>query len=365
MKRLRLPGLAAALLGLMGLAGLVGLAGLAGCDRGGREVPGMASSASAAAAEASAPSASAAAAAASGPVLPPTPALAFTDAERSAGATLAANGGNGVAACDSCHGAQGEGNAAAGFPRLAGQGGAYLLTQLQSYADGSRAHPVMGPIATAMSPAQRRASAAHYAAHYAALGAQAVAAAGSAAATPAANRADADPGRRLAEVGDDARLLQACANCHGRDGGGLGDSIPSLAGQHAGYLRSALAAWRDGSRHNDETGQMPAIARALTDGDVRVLSAWYAAMPPVAAGAVPASGGQGVAYASALPAVVSGPRAASGASAAAGAGQQGVGSEQGAPLTGGGVGAGGGGATGAPAATGASPGAAQGATAPR
>src|SRR5205823_4347642 len=60
-----------------------------------------------------------------------------------AGRQIAAQGAPGAAACSSCHGANGEGSPAAGFPRLAGQGRIYIEHQLNSYADGTRAHPVM------------------------------------------------------------------------------------------------------------------------------------------------------------------------------------------------------------------------------
>ena len=48
------------------------------------------------------------------------------------------------ATCQACHGAQGEGNPAGGFPRLAGQTADYLAAQLRNFADGRRASAVMG-----------------------------------------------------------------------------------------------------------------------------------------------------------------------------------------------------------------------------
>jgi len=52
---------------------------------------------------------------------------------------IAASGGSGVLAFVVCHGAPGEGIAAAGFP--------YLALQLQYFAQGMRQRPVMAPIA--------------------------------------------------------------------------------------------------------------------------------------------------------------------------------------------------------------------------
>ncbi len=43
-----------------------------------------------------------------------------------------------VPACSGCHGPQGEGNALAGFPALAGQNAEYVLTQLQAFREGQR-----------------------------------------------------------------------------------------------------------------------------------------------------------------------------------------------------------------------------------
>ena len=50
-----------------------------------------------------------------------------------------------------------------GFPPLAGQPRAWLARQLDAYAEGLRKHPVMGPIAKAMTQRQREATAAWYA----------------------------------------------------------------------------------------------------------------------------------------------------------------------------------------------------------
>lgn len=45
----------------------------------------------------------------------------------------------GVAACTACHGPTGLGNAAAGFPRIAGQHAAYIEEELKAFRDGTRA----------------------------------------------------------------------------------------------------------------------------------------------------------------------------------------------------------------------------------
>lgn len=188
-----------------------------------------------------------------------------------AGAQLAARGApNGVAACTTCHGAQGEGDAASGYPRIAGQSQAYLGTQLGAYANGARVNPVMQPIARTMSAEQIR----DVSAWYSSLGAGPAAAAG---AKP--TDASAVRGRLLSEVGDASLGVQACANCHGPGGAGKQPDYPYLAGQHANYLNAAMAAWKSGARKTDSSGQMPHIARALPDADVAALSSYFAAQP--------------------------------------------------------------------------------------
>ena len=60
-----------------------------------------------------------------------------------------------VPACSSCHGPEGHGIVAAGFPALAGQHAAYSLKQLKDFAAGSRdndANRMMRDIASRLSP---------------------------------------------------------------------------------------------------------------------------------------------------------------------------------------------------------------------
>ena len=123
----------------------------------------------------------------------------------------------------------------------------------------------MTPIAGALS-AQQRAQVAGY---FAGLLAAAPKAAGSAASAPV-----------LVVRGDDKRSIQACVNCHGPQGIGDAAANPYLAGQNETYLANTLAEWKSGARHNDASGQMPAIAKQLTDAEVQALAAYYASLSP-------------------------------------------------------------------------------------
>lgn len=173
-----------------------------------------------------------------------------------------------VATCVACHGQKGEGNAASNFPRLASQPQAYLVKQLQSYADGSRQNPVMAPIAKGLSAQQMQT----VSAYYAALEAPATKAA------PPSGQAS-KRAAQLANVGDEKISVQGCVNCHGPGGSGEPPLYPYLSGQHAGYLRAALGEWKSGARKTDPSMQMNMIANHLSDDDIAALSAYYAAQP--------------------------------------------------------------------------------------
>ncbi|ANN78952.1 c-type cytochrome [Bordetella flabilis] len=281
------------------------------------------------------------------------PALAQTGAAGSAGAVpdLAAgeriattgNPAKGVIACVTCHGARGEGNAASGFPRLAAQSAWYMSEQLDSYADGRRKNPIMEPIAKGLSDSEHQAVSAYYAglkspassaspvspAAPASGGAAPPGAAGAKPAPQAANR-----GQTLYVSGDESLRVQGCVNCHGPGGAGEPPAYPYLAGQHASYLAAALREFKSGARTNDASGQMPYIARQLSDSDIDAVSAYLAQLPlpqrdDAAAAAIRQRAREGADTPSARQ---SGPSAPTG-----------TGTEQGAPLTGGSQGPGGGG----------------------
>ena len=256
----------------------------------------------------------------------PVPALSQAPDAGGPGAQIANRGANGVAACASCHGAKGEGNAGANFPRLAGQPHAYLARQLTSYANGSRRNAVMEPIAKGLSAQQIG----EVAAYYAGLDAPTPKPAKPAQPVPAQAQKRAG---QLAVAGDEKIAVQACANCHGPDGVGEPPVYPYLAGQHRGYLVATLTEWKSGARDTDPSKQMSMIGRRLSDDDIAALAAYYAAQQPPPP--EPRRAGQPVAGTTARPAA----SPSSGTSTPA----TGSGVEQGAPTSGGGQGPGGGG----------------------
>jgi len=203
-------------------------------------------------------------------------ACSTTPAQPVDAARLAANGANGAAACASCHGARGEGNPAAGFPHLAGLGSGYLREQLQALADGARPNPVMGPVAAALSPAQRDALADYYAGLPPPFDPDRLAATRDIAA------ASADTGAWLATRGAWDKNVPACNQCHGPGGIGVGSAFPALAGQSANYIAAQLRAWRQGRRPPGPLALMPAVATRLSEQEIDAVAAYYASLPQAA-----------------------------------------------------------------------------------
>ncbi len=177
--------------------------------------------------------------------------------------------GHGAPPCATCHGADGGGMAAAGFPRLAGLNAAYLERQLDSFADGSRENAVMKPIATALDEGERKALAEYYSKL------PIPAAAAKSEATPT----DAALGKALATRGRWSQQVPGCVACHGPHGVGVGTHFPALAGQSATYIANQLKAWQQGTRHNDPLDLMKHVSSALDEKDIQAVSAWFAAQP--------------------------------------------------------------------------------------
>ena len=185
------------------------------------------------------------------------------------GALIAQQGnGHGVAPCMACHAADGGGQAAAGFPRLAGLPQTYLRKQLEDFASGSRGNATMRPIATSLSNAERDAVAAYYSKLPMVPNA-------TPAAAPSAEVAQL--AQTLAIRGRWSNGLPACEQCHGPNGIGVGDHFPPLAGQSAIYLSNELHAWQQRSRHNDPLQLMQTVTSKLSDADIAAISACYAA----------------------------------------------------------------------------------------
>ncbi|MDI9329800.1 MAG: c-type cytochrome [Alphaproteobacteria bacterium] len=77
----------------------------------------------------------------------------------------------------------------------------------------------------------------------------------------------------------EAKYTAMCAACHGADGNSSAPENPKLAGQYSEYLNKQLTEFKSGKRAN---AIMSGMAAALSDEDMKNVSAWLAAQKPKA-----------------------------------------------------------------------------------
>src|SRR5262249_21962297 len=70
-----------------------------------------------------------------------------------------------------------------------------------------------------------------------------------------------------------AKVAQLCVACHQKDGVSPSADYPSLSGQHADYLVSALEEYKRGGRKN---AVMATFVTQLSAADIRTISEYYA-----------------------------------------------------------------------------------------
>ena len=177
------------------------------------------------------------------------------------GEMIALSGGSAGprASCHTCHGLNGGGDGAL-VPRIAALNAGYLVRQLDLFADGQRRHPQMSWLSKRLDSNERIAVSMHYAQM-----AMPVQAGGEA-------RCEESQAGILYREGDRGRGLQACALCHGTNGGPTRHGAPSLAGQSSAYLAEQLHRWRSGKRYGDPLGRMRQAAQKLQPDEISPLA---------------------------------------------------------------------------------------------
>ena len=136
-----------------------------------------------------------------------------------------ADGARLAASCDGCHGKNGSGGQR-GIPRLAGLFPAYLMQAIQDYKSGARKNQTMQMFTTNLSDLAIEKVSLFYATQAPGKSAQ-------------QGKADLAAGETLSE---------GCAACHGEKGVSSDPKVPSLAGQDARYLTSAIHEYATGKR---------------------------------------------------------------------------------------------------------------------
>jgi cytochrome c553 len=69
---------------------------------------------------------------------------------------------------------------------------------------------------------------------------------------------------------------KACAACHGEGGNSANPAVPSLAGQPAQFISTALYMFREGHRKDP---QMTPMAAGLTNAELNELAAYFSKLP--------------------------------------------------------------------------------------
>lgn len=171
--------------------------------------------------------------------------------------------------CMACHKADGSGQHIEGgesWPRLAGLNATYFAKQLHDIKAGTRVNATMMPFVNMLDDQQIADVAAYYS--------QLEATAGQGGAN--ADEAILKRGEQLAQRGDWSNYIVSCKSCHGPGNRGAGEVFPGIAGQHAGYIKAQLNAWKDGTRKNDPQDLMGSIARRMSDDDIHAVAVWLA-----------------------------------------------------------------------------------------
>ena len=99
-------------------------------------------------------------------------------------------------------------------------------------------------------------------------------------------------GEALVLVGDNARRIPPCVECHGQKLTGVAPNVPGLLGLPRHYINAQLGAWKTGQRRAQGPDCMAQVARQLNPDEVSAITGWLAAQPLPAdtkpASAVPA-----------------------------------------------------------------------------
>lgn len=164
------------------------------------------------------------------------------------------------AMCGACHGADGN-SQVPNFPKIAGQGEAYIVKQLQDIRDGRRNVPEMAFVAS-MSDEDFADLGAYYASQTASTG--------------VAKEELVKLGQRIYLGGNEEKGIPACLACHGPNGAGIAAAkYPHLAGQHTAYTQKQLVDFSMGNRTNDGDARiMRDIAERMHTKEIEAVSSY-------------------------------------------------------------------------------------------
>ena len=173
-------------------------------------------------------------------------------------------------ACAACHGAQGRAAPDGYYPRIAGKPAGYLYNQLLNFRDGRRHYGLMTRLVDPLTDEYLW----EIAQYFAALDLP----------YPPPQPLPASPaqiqrGAELAQRGDAALGVPACAACHGTRLTGVVPNIPGLLGVPRDYINSQLGSWKARERKAHAPDCMAQIVERMKPDDISAVSAWLSAQP--------------------------------------------------------------------------------------
>ena len=160
-----------------------------------------------------------------------------------------------LAACEACHGKNGN-SAIAGTPSIAAQPVTFLENQLVFFREGLRNAPVMEQVAKGMKDEDITALARHYSAQ-----------------KPDPGKLE-PPYRSLIVRGRELAASRHCGQCHLPSYEGRAQ-MPRLAGQREDYLVLSMIGYRDAKRTGADT-TMQEVLGGMSDADIKALAHYLA-----------------------------------------------------------------------------------------
>ena len=166
--------------------------------------------------------------------------------------------------CIGCHGSDGNSTNPI-YPKLAGQGAAYLAKQLVDFKSGERKEEHMTSMVEAIAKEDIPNLAAYFSRQKRKPG--------------SVSTVDQRLGKQIFHNGVSGKGISACDGCHGVKGeGNAAIRFPALAGQHTEYITKALKEFRSGKRHNDAGEMMRRIAANLSNEEIESLASYIASL---------------------------------------------------------------------------------------
>lgn len=166
--------------------------------------------------------------------------------------------------CIGCHGPNGN-SLNPIWPKLAGQGAAYLAKQLADFKSGARKDPIMNGQAATLSSQDMADLAAYFSKQKVSSG--------------SADKSKMTLGQNIYRGGNKEKGIVACIGCHGPTGSGNpAAKFPAVGSQQSAYAVKALKDFRSGARSNDPNKMMRDIAGRMSDKEIEAVASYIAGL---------------------------------------------------------------------------------------